>query len=192
MTWAFIAGVQIWAWGARQAGRRGTRLTLVGMVEREDVGSWLSGPPVGGGAGAPRGSRLGLPPSGRGSLAGMGRRVGALVVDWLACQAIASAFFDAHPLVPLAVFAVENLLLVGTIGGTLGHALFGIRVRRLVAPRSLMDDGSRHDPGPDLPAGPLRALVRTVLLCLVIPAAVWDGDGRGLHDRLAGTAIVRR
>ncbi|GIG26351.1 RDD family protein [Cellulomonas denverensis] len=163
------------------------------MVEREDVGSWLSGPPVGGGTGAPRGSRLGLPPQGRGSLAGMGRRIGALIVDWLACQAIAYAFFDNHPLVPLAIFAVENLLLVGTMGATVGHVLFGIRVRRLVAPRSLLAGAeAAHDPGPDLPPGPLRALIRTVLLCLVIPAVVWDGDGRGLHDRLAGTAIVRR
>lgn len=176
----------------RAGGAPRTPLTLVGMVEREDVGSWLSGPPVGGGAGAPRGSRLGLPPTGRGSLAGMGRRIGALIVDWLACQAIAMAFFDDNPLVPLAIFAVENILLVGTIGATLGHAIFGIRVRRLRPPTTLIDTGAPHDPGPDLPAGPLRAVVRTVLLCLVIPAAVWDGDGRGLHDRLAGTAIVRR
>lgn len=187
-----MASVQIRAIGARQAERRVSPITLVGMVEREDVGSWLSGPPVGGGAGAPRGSRLGLPPEGRGSLAGMGRRIGALIVDWLACQAIAYAFFGTDPLAPLLIFAVENLLLVGTMGSTLGHAIFGLRVRRVVAPRSLLDDGEPHDPGPDLPAGPLRGLVRTVLLCLVIPAAVWDGDGRGLHDRLAGTAIVRR
>ena len=40
--------------------------------------------------------------------------------------------------------------------------------------------------------GLLSALVRTALLCLVVPAVVWDADGRGLHDRVAGTAIVRR
>jgi hypothetical protein len=34
--------------------------------------------------------------------------------------------------------------------------------------------------------------VRTVLLCLVIPAVVWDAEGRSLHDRVAGTVIVRR
>jgi hypothetical protein len=33
------------------------------MVDREDVGSWLEGPPVGNG-GAPSGSRLGLPATG--------------------------------------------------------------------------------------------------------------------------------
>ena len=40
-------------------------------------------------------------------------------------------------------------------------------------------------------AGPLRALVRTALLCLVIPAVVWGPDGRGLHDVVAGTTITR-
>ncbi|MDQ1739361.1 MAG: hypothetical protein QOE53_1013, partial [Pseudonocardiales bacterium] len=38
---------------------------------------------------------------------------------------------------------------------------------------------------------PARVLLRTVLLVLVIPAVVWDRDGRGLHDRLAGSAVVR-
>jgi uncharacterized RDD family membrane protein YckC len=33
--------------------------------------------------------------------------------------------------------------------------------------------------------------VRTVLLCLVIPAFIWDRDGRGLHDKAAGTVVVR-
>jgi uncharacterized RDD family membrane protein YckC len=37
-----------------------------------------------------------------------------------------------------------------------------------------------------------RGAVRTALLCLVIPAVVWDADGRGLHDKAAGTVIVRR
>ncbi|MGX1157392.1 hypothetical protein RKD39_004970 [Streptomyces albogriseolus] len=38
---------------------------------------------------------------------------------------------------------------------------------------------------------PLRGLLRSVLLCLAIPALVWDRDGRGLHDRLARTVEVR-
>jgi hypothetical protein len=33
--------------------------------------------------------------------------------------------------------------------------------------------------------------VRTVLLCLAIPAFIWDRDQRGLHDRVAGTMLVR-
>jgi len=35
-------------------------------------------------------------------------------------------------------------------------------------------------------------VIRTVLLCLFIPAVIWDRDQRGMHDRLAGTVLVRR
>jgi hypothetical protein len=34
-------------------------------------------------------------------------------------------------------------------------------------------------------------VVRTVLLLLLVPAAVWDRDTRGLHDKAAGTVEVR-
>jgi hypothetical protein len=34
-------------------------------------------------------------------------------------------------------------------------------------------------------------LVRTVLLMLLVPAVIWDRDGRGLHDRLTESAVVR-
>ena len=40
-------------------------------------------------------------------------------------------------------------------------------------------------------AGGWRAVVRTALLCLLVPALLVDADGRGLHDRLTGTAVVR-
>lgn len=175
------------------------------MVDREDVGSWLSGPPVGE-PGAARGTRLGLSPTGSGSLATVGRRIVALVIDWFACLAITYAFFPGagQSLLTLGIFAVENVVLVGTVGGTLGHRLLGLRVRRVLAPRSLVPAGSvaaaaagqarppGPDAGPDVPPGLFLALVRTVLLCLVIPAVIWDADGRGLHDRFAATAIIRR
>jgi uncharacterized RDD family membrane protein YckC len=164
------------------------------MVDREDVGSWLEGPPVGG-PGERRGSRLGLPAEGRGSLAPVSRRVLALVVDWFACMAIAYGFLpaDLQASATLGIFLLENVLLVGTVGGTLGHRLLGLRVRR-VRPPALLVAGPRApvpDAGPDVPPNLFLALVRSVLLCLVLPAVVWDADGRGLHDRTAGTAIVR-
>jgi uncharacterized RDD family membrane protein YckC len=37
-----------------------------------------------------------------------------------------------------------------------------------------------------------RPIVRTLLLALLVPALIADRDGRGLHDRLAGTVLVRR
>jgi hypothetical protein len=31
-----------------------------------------------------------------------------------------------------------------------------------------------------------------VLLCLSVPALIWDRDQRGLHDKAAKTVLVRR
>lgn len=107
--------------------------------------------------------------------AGVGRRVVALLVDWLLASLISAGFFDYAALATLGVFAVMTALLVGTAGATIGHRAVGIAVRAL-------DGGA---------PGPVRALARTLALCLVIPAVVWDADGRGLHDRWAGTQIVR-
>jgi uncharacterized RDD family membrane protein YckC len=172
------------------------------VANRRDISSWLGGGfdesdrPAGDAATA-RGGRLGLPASGSGSLAPLGRRMGALVIDWVACLLISGAFFasdpDAfllsrgNPMATLGIFALENVLLVGSIGHTLGHRLVGLRVRR-VFPGRPRDDADWTTMAP----GFLSALARTLLLCLVVPAVVWDADGRGLHDRVAGTAIVRR
>ncbi|MFC8733297.1 RDD family protein [Luteimicrobium sp. NPDC057192] len=147
------------------------------MVSRDEIGSWLEGTP---GGPSTRGARLGLPPDGPGSLAPLGRRILALIIDWALCWAVSAGFFGGNSWATLLIFLGENVVLVGTAGFTVGHRVLGLRVRRLVAD------------APDVPPGPLRALVRSVLVCLVIPAVVWDGDGRGLHDRAAGTAIVRR
>jgi uncharacterized RDD family membrane protein YckC len=40
-------------------------------------------------------------------------------------------------------------------------------------------------------AGFGAAVIRTVLLCLLIPPVVYNLDGRGLHDRAAGTIVLR-
>jgi len=38
---------------------------------------------------------------------------------------------------------------------------------------------------------PWRAVVRTALLIWLVPAVIFDKDGRGLHDRYSDTAVVR-
>lgn len=153
------------------------------MVDRKDIGSWLEGP----GSRAPGpaaypGERRGMPREGRGSMGRFGRRLVGVVIDWALCQLLAYGLFDkafgvagAGSFLPLAVFAAENLLLVGTLGSTIGHRIVGLRV--------VSTDGRA--------ARPLQVLVRTVLLCLFLPAMFWDKDGRGLHDKAAGTVIVR-
>ncbi len=169
------------------------------MAAREDMGSWLEGGPSGGARGQRGG--LGLPGSGAGSLATLSRRVPALVVDWALCLAISAGFFGADPMATLGVFAAENVLLVGALGSTIGHRLLGLQVRPAPAaggvptPRAAgrAGEAGRSAAVPDVVApGLLRAAVRTVLLCLVIPAVVWDAEGRSLHDRAAGTVLVRR
>ncbi len=40
------------------------------------------------------------------------------------------------------------------------------------------------------PIGIPRALLRGLLLVLVVPALIMDGDRRGLHDRAAGSVVV--
>jgi uncharacterized RDD family membrane protein YckC len=153
------------------------------VVDRADFASWLNG------SGVERpdpddypGRRLGMPQRGRGSLARFGRRLVAVLVDWFLCDLIAAGFMGYRlgqgglgSFKPLEVFVLMNLLLVGTLGSTIGHRLLGIRVVKV---------GGAS-------AGPLLAAIRTVLLAVVIPAAIWDRDTRGLHDKIAGTVTVR-
>ncbi|WP_437092192.1 RDD family protein [Streptomyces sp. enrichment culture] len=154
------------------------------MDKRQAIGSWLSGPRAAmEDAGAEfgyRGEQLGLPKEGPGSIAGPGRRLGALAVDWSLCVLIAyglitDGYGQATGNWALLVFLVMSVLTVGTIGFTPGKRLFGLRVIAL-------DSGQVH---------PGRGLLRSVLLCLAVPALIWDRDGRGLHDRLARTVEVR-
>ncbi|MGV8978834.1 MAG: RDD family protein [Cellulomonas sp.] len=163
---------------------------------RASMGGWLDGPPAGAGgeSGTSRGLRLGLPPAGSGSLAPFSRRLLGLAVDWAACLAISAAFFEGGAMATLGVFALENAVLGGTLGTTVGHRLMGVRVVRLIRAGSPPpgQDKQAGPAGAAVPPGLVAGVVRAVLLCLVVPAAVWDADGRGMHDRLAGTVIVRR
>jgi uncharacterized RDD family membrane protein YckC len=120
------------------------------------------------------GEGLGFPREGAGSIARLGRRVGALFVDYGAAYLI-SGFFGWDPLAILAIFAAIQLVFIPTIQGSPGHRIFGLRMVRL--------DGAW--------VGVLRPVLRTALLVIVIPAVIWDSDQRGLHDKAAGTVLLR-
>lgn len=120
------------------------------------------------------GERLGLPREGSGSIARLGRRIGALFLDYGAAYLI-SGFFGWDPLAILAIFAAIQVLFIPTLQGSPGHRIFGLRVVRL--------DGAW--------VGLWRPIVRTLLLIVVVPAAIWDADQRGLHDKAAGTVLLR-
>ena len=150
-------------------------------MKREDIGSWLEGPPRES-TGAFPGERLGLPEDGPGSVAPMWRRVVALFIDGIMSQVIAMGLLGyvqgeggLGVFKPLLVVFVINVLMVGTAGWTVGHRMMGLRVE--LCPRGY--------------AGMARGAVRSLLLCLAIPPLLMDGDQRGLHDKLAGTVIVR-
>jgi uncharacterized RDD family membrane protein YckC len=126
------------------------------------------------------GERFGLPRSGPRSVAGVARRLGALMIDWIMSVLIALAVLGdknqaSVQYLALGVFAAEIFLLTALTGFTVGKRLLGMRVARL--------DGN--------PVGFYRSLLRTVLFLLVVPPLVLDADLRGLHDRAAGTIVIR-
>ncbi len=120
------------------------------------------------------GERLGLPREGSGSIARIGRRAGALFIDYGAAYLI-SGFFGWDPLAILAIFAAIQIVFIPTLQGSPGHRILGLRLVRL--------DGAW--------TGLWRPVVRTLLLVVVVPAVIWDADQRGLHDKAAGTILLR-
>ena len=146
------------------------------MISRQDMGSWLDGTP---GSDSPYpGRRLGRPPEGPASIARFAPRVVALVIDWLISLAIAGLFlapWNGAGLMNLLVFFALSALMVGFFGRSPGHWIMGLQVQTM--------NGR--------PAGFGRAALRTLLLCLVIPALIADEDQRGLHDRAVDTVLVR-
>jgi len=114
------------------------------------------------------------------TMASFSRRLGALLIDWVLCTVVASLLvvdLRANPWPQLGVFVLVNAFFLGLFGQTPGMALLRIRCV------SLADGGAIGLP---------RAIVRAVLLALVIPALINDGDGRGLHDRAARSVVLQR
>jgi hypothetical protein len=122
------------------------------------------------------GQRLGLPESGPRSIGRLGRRLAALAIDWATAVVISIAFFHYDAWATLGVFAVVQAAFLLVVNGSPGHLILGMRVVPVVSGY----------------LGVWRPLARTVLLCLVVPAVIWDRDQRGMHDRLIGTVLVRR
>jgi uncharacterized RDD family membrane protein YckC len=149
---------------------RWTQTWLAGRPEQPD-----EDPPAGAGGQDYPGQRLGLPEHGPGSAGGFGPRILAIVIDWLPCSVAAQLLTKNPAFSALVLFAAITVVSVGIAGRTVGHAVAGLRVALL--------DGRR--------AGFAAAVIRTVLLCLLIPPVVYNTDGRGLHDRAAGTIVLR-
>ncbi len=139
------------------------------------IASWLSGPP---------GQAGGLPKDLPYSLAGTGRRLAALLVDWLLAYGLAAlamtfGLFSVRLLstAVLVIWLVLGMVAVRLFEFTPGQFALGLRVASV--------DGRLH-------VGLGRAALRVMLIALVVPALFVDADGRGLQDRVTGTAVVRR
>ena len=124
-----------------------------------------------------RGASLGLPAEGPGSLASFSARAMGFAVDAVGSALIAWAF--TAPSIPgnwsLLVFGVLTVVTLVLFGQTPGHRLLGLRLAH---------------PRPESRLALWRAVGRTALLMLLVPALITDGDGRGLHDRLTRTGVV--
>jgi len=158
--------------------------------------SWLSGPPPyepGPPAQGPNdypGQRLGLPAAGSGSLTGTARRFGALMTDYLIAVGLSalavpvglwtsSEWFysqESRNVITL-IWLLLGVVSVRLFTFTPGQFAFGLRVASI--------DHREY-------VGVGRALVRGLLVLLIVPVLFADSDGRGLQDKVTGTAVVRR
>jgi uncharacterized RDD family membrane protein YckC len=114
------------------------------------------------------------------------RRLGALLIDWIIASLSAVALTGvSYPPAPLdedpsqtfiiiAFFVAEVGILTGLVGRSIGKRLLGMRIEN--------PDGR--------PIGVPRAVLRTLLLCTVLPAIVMTDDKRGIHDLAAGSRVV--
>lgn len=123
------------------------------------------------------GRRFGATETGIGSVASMNRRLVAFLIDIAACAAVALAFTWPEPPgnLSLLVWAATTILSVGIFAMTPGQWVCGIRVASI---RGATFIGA-------------WAVIRTVLIFLVIPPLIVDSDGRGLHDKLCRTIVLR-
>ena len=113
-------------------------------------------------------------------IAGMGRRFIAITLDWLMSWAVGSLIFSQEAgralWIPL-VFFLQIVLLTWLTGASAGQRVLGLSVRSYPQGFAL-----------SLP----KVILRTLLILLVIPAVVFDSEGRGLHDRIVSSAVFRK
>ncbi|BBX61998.1 RDD family protein [Mycobacterium saskatchewanense] len=130
------------------------------------------------------GERLGLPERGPGSLAPMGRRLAALMIDWLIAYGLAAL---AERFGALSEHMLSTaVLVIWLVLGVVAVRLFSFTPGQLALRLQVVAVDGRA------PVGVGRLVVRGLLLALVVPALFTDWDGRGIHDRVSGTAVVRR
>jgi len=114
--------------------------------------------------------------------AGLGRRAGAIAIDWAASSLLSLVVFrqveygsPESGFGILSIFALEVIVLTWLTTASFGQRILGLSVLTVSGGRLSL----------------WRVALRTLLICLVIPAVVYDSDGRGLHDRVVGSRVFR-
>lgn len=110
------------------------------------------------------------------------RRLVALVIDWGVALLTVALFFplDSSDLAPslarLGTFYLQVAVLTSFGGASIGQRIMGIRVVSLDEQFYIR---------------PSTAFLRTALIIAVLPAVIIDSGGRGLHERITRTDVVR-
>ena len=153
------------------------------------TGTWLSGLAAAGAdlraEGSWAGRKYGLPEDGPGAVATTGSRFAALFIDLIVGTLIGALItgyvgdptFLQRTVIVDGSLVLQVVLLQALTGQSIGMRLIGIRVTLAKKPGAV--------------PGLVPAAIRTALLVLVLPAVLMDRDGRGLHDKAAGTIVVR-
>lgn len=105
------------------------------------------------------------------------RRLFALCLDWFAAYIITRLITQSALIsgwLQLTIFFVEAAFFTALIGGSAGQVVIGIRIVDI-------DTGMK--------IGVAASLIRTFLICLVVPPLL-TVHGRGLHDRAVRSVAI--
>jgi uncharacterized RDD family membrane protein YckC len=111
------------------------------------------------------------------------KRILALIFDWGAAILVVQVIpngpdygTQSNSLLTLIVFATEVTLFTWMMGSSFGQRIVGLRVIDFYS-----------DSNPTF----VQSLFRTFLIVVLVPPLLADAEGRGLHDRLAKTKIIK-
>ena len=111
------------------------------------------------------------------------KRILALIFDWGAAILVVQVIpngpdygTQSNSLLTLIVFATEVTLFTWMMGSSFGQRIVGLHVIDFYS-----------DSNPTF----VQSLFRTFLIVVLVPPLLADAEGRGLHDRLAKTKIIK-
>lgn len=111
------------------------------------------------------------------------KRILALIFDWGAAILVVQVIpngpdygTQSNSLLTLIVFATEVTLFTWMMGSSFGQRIVGLRVIDFYS-----------DSNPTF----MQSVFRTFLIVVLVPPLLADAEGRGLHDRLAKTKIIK-